>query len=237
MVYTPSPATAAFAFLTLGALSTVNAAAIPPFRGLSRYAIFFGTDVSTTRSLVQSPPLRSTPAVSTGAPLTPGIGLAHSSSHMNASESEHRHGTTATPTTPVAPTPDSFPVQTPSEINTPQSGDHHKHVGVPEGKHSHGKGKKSLESASSTMKKGSHRAKSSTSDPTATVDPAAGNTASQSSSDSTGSPGSAKGLDGMKQRRSFKSVMSDIDTGVKDVGNDVGGLVSSFLRREEFEEV
>ncbi|KAH7872674.1 uncharacterized protein C8R40DRAFT_479486 [Lentinula edodes] len=215
MVYTPSPATAAFALLTLGALSTVNAAAIPAFRGLS-----------------------GTPAVSTGAPLTPGIGLAHSSSHMNASESEHRHGTTAAPTTPVAPAPDSFPVQTPSEINTPQSGDHHKHVGVPEGKHAHGKGKgKNLESASSTMKKGSHRAKSSTSDPTSNVDPAAGNTASQSSSDLTGSPGSAKGLDGMKQRRSFKSVMSDIDTGVKDVGNDVGGLVSSFLKREEFEEV
>ncbi|KAJ4476361.1 hypothetical protein C8J55DRAFT_561773 [Lentinula edodes] len=236
MVYTPSPATAAFALLTLGALSTVNAAAIPAFRGLSGYAIFFGTHVSTTRSLVQSPLLRSTPAVSTGAPLTPGIGLAHSSSHMNASESEHRHGTTATPTTPVAPAPDSFPVQTPSEINTPQSGDHHKHVGVPEGKHAHGKGK-NLESASNTTKKGSHRAKSGTSDPTSNVDPAAGNTASQSSSDLTESPGSAKGLDGMKQRRSFKSVMSDIDTGVKDVGNDVGGLVSSFLKREEFEEV
>ncbi|KAJ4466201.1 hypothetical protein C8R41DRAFT_871667 [Lentinula lateritia] len=214
MVHTPSPATAAFALLTLGALGTVNAAAIPAFRGLS-----------------------GTPAASTGAPLTSGIGLAHSSPHMNASESEHHHGTTAAPTRPAALAPDSFPVQTPSEINTPQSGDHRKHMGVTEGKHSHGKGKKSLESASNTMKKGSHRAKSSTSDPTATVDPAAGNTASQSSSDSTGSPGSAKGLDGMKQRRSFKSVMSDIDTGVKDVGNDVGGLVSSFLRREEFEEV
>lgn len=92
MVHTPSPATAAFALLTLGALGTVNAAAIPAFRGLSGYAVFFGTHVSTTRSLVQSLLLCSTPAASTGAPLTSGIGLAHSSPHMNASESEHHHG-------------------------------------------------------------------------------------------------------------------------------------------------
>ncbi|KAJ3856683.1 hypothetical protein EV368DRAFT_61435 [Lentinula lateritia] len=215
MVYTPSPATAAFALLTLGALSIVNAAAIPASRGLS-----------------------GTPVASTGASLTPGIGLAHSSLHMNASESEH-HGTTAEPTTPAAPAPDSLPVETPSEIHNPESGDYRKHSGAPEGKHSHGTGNgngKNLESVSNTMKKGSHRAKSSTSEPISTVDPAVGN-ASQLSSDMTGSPGSEKGLDGMKQRRSFKSVMSDINTGVKDVGNDVGGLVSAFLKREEFEEV